>query len=46
MLNDKNDTTDTLPADTASLQTLVRELQSQLKTSNLRADRLEYKLRI
>lgn len=45
MLNNNDDITDTLPADTATLQTLVRELQSQLKISNLRADRLEYKLR-
>ena len=45
MINDNNDITDTLPADTATLQTLVRDLQSQLKMSNLRADRLEYKLR-
>jgi hypothetical protein len=45
MTNDNNDIIDTLSPDTAMLQALVRELQSQLKLSNLRADRLEYKLR-
>src|ERR1700676_1279961 len=45
MITENNDITATLPADVAALQAMVRELQSQLKISNLRGDRLEYKLR-
>lgn len=45
MVTENNHIADTLPADVATLQALVRELQSQLKISNLRGDRLEYKLR-
>jgi hypothetical protein len=37
--------TDPLPADVTALQSLVRELQSELKISILRCSRLEYKMR-
>lgn len=37
--------TDTLPADVTALQVMVRALQSELKISNLRCARLEYKMR-
>jgi len=45
MITENNHIADPLPADVTMLQALVRELQSQLKISNLRGDRLEYKLR-
>jgi len=37
--------TDSLPAEVTALQAMVRTLQSELKISNLRCARLEYKMR-
>jgi transposase len=45
MLTENSHLTDTLPADVNALQGMVRELRSELKISNLRCARLEYKMR-
>jgi transposase len=45
MVTDKSPLIDSLPAEVTALQALVRELQSELKISNLQRARLEYKLR-
>src|SRR5580704_7119191 len=45
MITENSHITDPLPADVSALQALVRELRSELKISNLRCARLEYKMR-
>ena len=45
MITENSYITDPLPADVTALQTLVRGLRSELKISNLRCARLEYKMR-
>jgi len=45
MITENSHITDPLPADVTALQTLVRGLRSELKISNLRCARLEYKMR-
>jgi hypothetical protein len=44
MLAEKIDK-DLLPEDVVALQAMVRELQSKLKFSDLRCEKLEYKMR-
>src|ERR1700730_14232661 len=45
MMTENGQLTDPLPADVTALQVMVRALQSELKISNLRCARLEYKMR-
>src|ERR1700676_1910914 len=45
MMTENGQLTDPLPADVTALQAMVRALQSELKISNLRCARLEYKMR-
>jgi hypothetical protein len=45
MITENSHNTDPRPADVSALQALVRELRSELKISNLRCARLEYKMR-
>jgi len=45
MITAKSSTADALPAEVTALQSMVRALQSELKISNLRCARLEYKMR-
>ncbi len=45
MMTENGQLTDPLPAEVTALQAMVRALQSELKISNLRNARLEYKMR-
>lgn len=45
MMTENSPLTDFLPAEVSALQAMVRALQSQLRISNLRNARLEYKMR-
>jgi transposase len=45
MMTENSPLTDSLPAEVTALQAMVRALQSELKISNLRNARLEYKMR-